>query len=301
MGICTAGAQLLFAAKALGVDFTKSLTLGRQFFYPDCRALAKMFRCHAINVDPAQFLRDSRGWGENFFSLLGAKSINSLDASPFEGADIIHDLNCAVEESLKNRFTVVYDGGTLEHIFNFPEAIRNCMEMLGLGGCFIQFAPTNNFTGHGFYQFSPELIYRVFTHSNGFETVTVLLNESVRGGRWYAVADPATVGKRVQMTNKVPTSVCTIARRVRILPPFQEAPQQSDYAMGWQQQGLPSGGLYTPGSGWRRKLAEAAKKMLPARLERFLRMVYVPGLETQPNCYRRIQEGCLIRGERLQA
>jgi hypothetical protein len=165
---------------------------------------------------------------------------------PFEGASLIHDLNLPIDESLKERFSVVFDGGTLEHIFNVPQALRNCIEMLREGGTFIQHSPANNFMGHGFYQFSPELIYQVFSKSNGFEVVALLLQESVRGGRWYTVANPAEAGRRVQMTNRLPTTICTIARRVALVPILQTVPQQTDYAMGWQKTGVRSGGI-SPG------------------------------------------------------
>ena len=69
---------------------------------------------------------------------------------------------------LKNKYTLVIDGGCLEHIFNFPVAIKNCMEMLQEGGHFIGITPANNLMGHGFYQFSPELYFRIFSKENGF-------------------------------------------------------------------------------------------------------------------------------------
>ena len=246
MGIDTAVSQFLLGAKASGADFTETLTIGRQFFYPDPRALAQMFHWQGIERDGGDILRESGGWAEAFFHLLGARSVTSLDASPFEGASLIHDLNLPIDESLKERFSVVFDGGTLEHIFNVPQALRNCMEMLREGGTFIQHSPANNFMGHGFYQFSPELIYQVFSKSNGFEVVALLLRESVRGGRWYTVANPAEAGRRVQMTNRLPTTICTIARRVALVPILQTVPQQTDYAMGWQKTGVRSGGI-SPG------------------------------------------------------
>ena len=65
-------------------------------------------------------------------------------------------MNTPIYGSLKNRFSALLDAGTIEHVFNFPQAIRNCMEMVKVGGHFIQVTVANNFIGHGFYQFSPE-------------------------------------------------------------------------------------------------------------------------------------------------
>ena len=77
-------------------------------------------------------------------------------------------MNLPIGDDLKRKFSVVIDGGTLEHVFNFPVAIKNCMQMLDVGGHFFVHTMANNFMGHGFYQFSPELFYRVFSPENGF-------------------------------------------------------------------------------------------------------------------------------------
>jgi len=42
-------------------------------------------------------------------------------------------------------YTTVIDGGSLEHVFNFPQAIANCMNMVAVGGHFIGLSPANNF------------------------------------------------------------------------------------------------------------------------------------------------------------
>ena len=57
-----------------------------------------------------------------------------IDASPYEGATIVHDLNTPVDTSLHERFDVVIDGGDLEHVFNIPVALANLMSMLTVGG-----------------------------------------------------------------------------------------------------------------------------------------------------------------------
>jgi 2-polyprenyl-3-methyl-5-hydroxy-6-metoxy-1,4-benzoquinol methylase len=83
-------------------------------------------------------------------------------------ASIIHDLNKPVPKELEERFDVVLDGG-LEHVFDFPQAIENAMRMTKIGGHLILETPANNLCGNGFYQFSPELFFRVLDSGNGFE------------------------------------------------------------------------------------------------------------------------------------
>src|SRR5688572_26530725 len=195
MGIDAKVAAFLFGAKATGVDYSHSLMIGRQFFDPDRRELTHMLRLQGLKTSASELLEQSGGWAEASLRLLGAQSVDSMDASSFEGASIVHDLNHPVDQSLHARFSMIFDGGTLEHVFHFPQAIQNCMNMLNVGGSFIQVAPANNFMGHGFYQFSPELLYQVFSSGNGFRIVVMLLQEDVRGGRSYIVASPSVVGK----------------------------------------------------------------------------------------------------------
>jgi hypothetical protein len=42
------------------------------------------------------------------------------------------------------------------------------MDLLKVGGTFVASTPANYFMGHGFYQFSPELFFRLFCPENGF-------------------------------------------------------------------------------------------------------------------------------------
>jgi 2-polyprenyl-3-methyl-5-hydroxy-6-metoxy-1,4-benzoquinol methylase len=65
-------------------------------------------------------------------------------------------MNLPISETLRQRYSVVYDGGKLEHVFNQPQALKNCMEMVRVGGYFLQTNTANKFMGHGFWQFSPE-------------------------------------------------------------------------------------------------------------------------------------------------
>ena len=56
-------------------------------------------------------------YSETFFTKLGFESVDSIDFSPFENASIIQDLSAPLAPELENRFDVIYDGGTCEHIF----------------------------------------------------------------------------------------------------------------------------------------------------------------------------------------
>ena len=71
----------------------------------------------------------------DFFRALGFSSVESLDASDFEGASIVFDLNQATPpDTLRERFDVVINGGTLGHVFHLPNALANLHAMLRPGG-----------------------------------------------------------------------------------------------------------------------------------------------------------------------
>ncbi len=98
---------------------------------------------------------------------MGATRIESIDKADYEEATILHDMNQPVPDQLKGSFSLVFESGTLEHVFNFPQSIKNCMEMVRVGGHFVGITIANNLMGHGFYQFSPELYYRVLSPEMG--------------------------------------------------------------------------------------------------------------------------------------
>lgn len=57
----------------------------------------------------------------------------------------------------------------------FSQPLRSIMQMLKLGGGYFAALPANNWSGHGFYQFTPELFYRTFSEENGFRVSKLLV------------------------------------------------------------------------------------------------------------------------------
>jgi hypothetical protein len=246
MGIDRHFADFLLGARAGGADFRQTATLGRLNLFVDHRSLDAVFREHgeAVTDHEVRAMRSaSNGYAEGFLRRLGAQETISIDASRYEGAALVHDMNLPVGDELKQRFSAVIDGGTLEHVFNFPTAIRNCMEMLKVGGHFFSHTMANNFMGHGFYQFSPELFYRVFSPESGFRVHRIVLFESRIGRpRWYAAADPSEIGERVELINGRPTYLIVHAERVADVPIFARPPQQADYHALWSKNAPPRHG-----------------------------------------------------------
>jgi SAM-dependent methyltransferase len=238
MGIDIYHARFLLSAKRRGVDFRRTAMIGRQMMLVDAPSLRALL--HEFGLQPTPRLLHelemscASGYGEALLRILGAEEIISIDASPYEGATFLHDMNTPIPEELKRRFDVVIDGGTLEHIFNFPVAIKNCMEMVAIGGYFLSTTPANNFPGHGFYQFSPELFYRVLSPENGFSVERAVISEVDVEGRWYVVPDPEDVKSRVEFLSGRPTYLYIQARRCKQVDIMERFPQQSDYTAIWE-------------------------------------------------------------------
>lgn len=105
----------------------------------------------------------------DFFSMLGFNRIDSLDYSNFEGATIQFDLNSGeTPEQYREAFDVIYDGGTIEHVFHLPNVLKSLVWMLKPGGRLIHLSPASNHLEHSFYMFSPTFFYD-FYKTNGFE------------------------------------------------------------------------------------------------------------------------------------
>jgi hypothetical protein len=236
MAITRNCSTFLFYSKSLGASFDKTLTLGRLHLYvskEEMREDIAKFKNGAKDPDKVSF-RDE--YSEPIFEILGASKTDSMDFSDYEKATIVHDLNQPVPEHYKKKFTSIVDGGTIEHVFNFPVAIKNCMEMLEVGGHYVGITPANNMMGHGLYQFSPELYYNIFREENGFEVKKmVIVTQETNGltSDWYEVADPLKVKQRVLLINAKPTYLLVLAQKKAEVPIFQKPPQQSDYQNLW--------------------------------------------------------------------
>jgi hypothetical protein len=239
MGFNRNGTKLLLFSKSLGVNFEHTVTIGRQGLHLSADVLSNNLRQYGMgHVNVTDLLGKENGFAEPFLRALGAKTTDSVDASSYENATIIHDMNAPIADVHKKKYDVVIDGGSLEHIFNFPVAVRNCMEMVKPGGYFIGITPANNYLGHGFYQFSPELYFRVFSPENGFKMEKLLFYNDNKNAHWYEVKDPNEVKSRVILSNRLPSNLFVLAKKISDVTPFTQTPQQSDYQhLMWEGKG----------------------------------------------------------------
>lgn len=237
MGLDTNGIKFLLSCRKSGSRFGKTLMIGRQILNLDFSELKhdlSGFGLYESDQQVEKLLSDHNGYSESLLRLLGSDVIDSLDYSNYEGANLLHDMNLPIPEEWKGKYQTVLESGSIEHIFNFPVSIKNCMEMVAPGGDLIIITPVNNIMGHGFYQFSPEVFYRVLNERNGFDLDRMFIFEYSPEEKWYRVEDPKKVKQRVELMNSSATYLCVRAKRLSGGTVLENFPQQSDYEDAWE-------------------------------------------------------------------
>lgn len=155
------------------------LTLGVLDVYLTEAEFAALMARHGLQPSPipgterhskVKKFRD-RGWisADFFFKSLGLAEIVALDYSPFEGAEVLFDLNQPnPPEALAAAFDLIIDAGTLEHVFHVPNALSNISRMLRIGGRVAHHVPCSGHIDHGLYQFSPTLFSDYYSKNRFF-------------------------------------------------------------------------------------------------------------------------------------
>jgi SAM-dependent methyltransferase len=119
----------------------------------------------------------TRSPAERFFRYLGFSDAASIDIDidGGEGADHLLDLNVDVTpQMLVEQFDLVLNGGTLEHVFHVPNALAHVSRLLRPDGVVVHVLPCNNWVEHGFYQFSPTLMFDYY-NAAGFTCLESML------------------------------------------------------------------------------------------------------------------------------
>lgn len=212
------------------------LQIGKQEMFIDPALLEPLNPMLATIVPggiPLDVLTGER-FADRLLTCLGADEISALDYSSYEGADIIADLNENIDVENYSKFDTIFDGGTLEHVFNFPVALANLMRLTKVGGRLALVNGANNFLGHGLYQFSPDLFYRAFSNENGFVCRGIYLVDKNGTPDLTPAVDPFSSGSREEIgTTPRPVYLMAIGERIREVRPFMSSIQQSDYVSAW--------------------------------------------------------------------
>ena len=223
MGFEYHGLQFLrFAAKH--ARFGRVATIGRQGLGLGSREVRSLIDVGA-DYEHEEYCE---GLLQRYF---GAKCVDSWDNSGYEGATHIADMNKPLKD-MTSAYDTVIDAGSLEHVYNAPQALLNVSELCCNGGQIIHILPANNFCGHGFWQFSPELFFSLYSDANGYSETRVFLASEYRTDVWYEVVKPNN-GQRANIISFTP--LYALCRTVKVRQPCHENIQQSDYIHMWQQ------------------------------------------------------------------
>ncbi len=227
----------------------RALVLGRQNFLeqnPPPRMARQMPVYQAMLTEAGhdravEDLIDEDGYCDSLFDYLGFGATDYMDLSDYEGANVLHDLNQPVPEHLHGAYDFILDGGTVEHIFNVPQALTNLDRMLSDMGRLLALNPANNWLGHGFYQFSPELVWSFWRDMLGYRVNLCAIN-AMRDwyGRQAIDAPPpeARSGARDHSLRKLPgTGIFLLVYDVTkdATAPRIGLIQQSDYSTTWSE------------------------------------------------------------------
>jgi SAM-dependent methyltransferase len=231
MGVTVHEFRVLAALSKAGALAGNVMTLGRQNTFFKSRDALSISHAYGLNLSPETCdALEAERFADRLFQELGAKRFNSIDASSYEGASIIKDLNVDFGKGDVESADFVYDGGTTEHVFDVSAVFRNLTRIVKPRGFFFGACPANGQPGHGFYQFSPEFYYRTLAF-HGFEVERLYLVAIQFPAQWYRVDDPSKFKQRITFLSAEPIYAFVVARRTGE-PSKDTAPMQSDYAFG---------------------------------------------------------------------
>lgn len=131
-------------------------------------------------------------YAENYLqSLMPSANIESIDNSKYQGAtyeaDLGENMSDVLFQSLNQKFDLIIDFGTTDHIYNFPMALFNSSTFLNKNGVIIHALCANNWINHGFYQISPDLFYSLYSEKNGYSNTEVFLSINKKTKHFYRV------------------------------------------------------------------------------------------------------------------
>ncbi len=104
MGLDIHATRLLLYARGLGVSYRETAMVGRQTLHLSSRELHKLlgqFGYPVLVSAVNDFFFRNQGFAEPLFHLLGAQRVRSLDASDYEHATDIVDLNAPIDDVIQ--------------------------------------------------------------------------------------------------------------------------------------------------------------------------------------------------------
>jgi hypothetical protein len=228
MGIDKVGLHAICKSLQYVTSKNSVCTLGRQGLHISAGEIQGI--CQQYGLDN---ISQCAGYSECLFQRLGFENVDSMDASTYENATIIHDLNKPMKDS--KQFSYILDGGTIEHVFNIPQCLQTVINSLELGGLFVSITCNNNFSGHGMYQFSPECFLSAFSKTYGMEILEMYISRvDSPPEQWVNVNQRNKARTEDRILTNEPVYIVTIAKKISDsgVSLLEECPQQFSYETG---------------------------------------------------------------------
>jgi SAM-dependent methyltransferase len=283
MGIDVHGLRFLEHALRKNGPMNSTLTIGHQNVQISNKELQDYL---GVPGSPASFAQTYAD--DLLIEQFGATTVASIDASEYEEATYVRDLNVPLEESFPE-FDSVVDGGSMEHIFDIRASFENIMRCCRVGGQILHIVPANNFVGHGFYQFSPEFFFSLYSKSNGFAETEVYLADLGKPNVWWRVEPPSGNSRSTALSSYETYALVRTKKVLGIAGAYSV--QQSDYVATWET-GIPP--VYVPSNFYRRirkKVGDRLPTSTKARLMQIERRVS-SGMRSRNPALTRVRPPC---------
>jgi len=170
MGIAIAAVQNTLEMYKLGyLKNSKSVfEIGSQELHLKKEDLKQLFDNAALKSDLVDKFPNINNWPERpgcsakyFYESLGIKEYQSMDINSDHGA-IGHDLNKPFEDRSKfNKFDIVTDHGSSEHVFNIAECYKTIHNLTKPGGYIILSQLIFNRVNHAYFLFDDSFIDQI--------------------------------------------------------------------------------------------------------------------------------------------
>jgi SAM-dependent methyltransferase len=231
MGISLIPGAFLARSAAHVAGATNGVILGRQKLHLPPARLDRLLRL--LNAGgravTAEDVTQDDGFSEALLAAMGYPPIEALDFTGAEGARHVHDLNYPVPDSLRERFDIVIDGGTTEHVFYIGQALDNCYAMLRPGGVMLSYVACDGWFGHGFFQTGPDVPWRYWHHARGCEMLEVSAVGRRTPRRIVPIPDPTGQRRGGERFFEGPHMMLYACRKPLTAPPYAP-PIQGHYA-----------------------------------------------------------------------
>tara|TARA_B100000700_G_C14872554_1_gene774106 strand:+ start:87 stop:1028 length:942 start_codon:yes stop_codon:yes gene_type:complete len=195
MGLSLANIQNILELKNLGYfkNSNSVIEIGSQELHINMLDLKELFEIAGLDKNLIDTFPNVKNWpfsprcsSKHLYKALGINNYESIDING-EHEALVHDLNKPFEDKSKfNKFDIVTDFGSCEHVFNIAECYKTMHKLTKPGGYLIIAQAT--IKGNGFFTFD-ESFYEGIAAANGYKIIYssyyIKTGNKTKNGSWY--------------------------------------------------------------------------------------------------------------------